>query len=133
MVRNRNLFHSNDINNDDRMRRKSEFHDLNLKLGEWIVANNLDKILSDKEIAIFKENNMSFYDLKLFGAMGKAYLLQFDMLVGMYKFKNMRGQFTLRNQIKTLKMEIFWKYGIDGSSMREREVDKEWRKQMYEI
>ena len=115
------------------MNKVSEFHDLNLKLGEWIVENNLDKILSDKEIAIFKENNMSFYDLKLFGAMGKAYLLQFDMLVGMYKFKNMRGQFTLRNQIKTLKMEIFWKYGIDGSSMREREVDKEWIKQMYEI
>ena len=115
------------------MNKVSEFHDLNLKLGEWIVENNLDEILSDEETVIFKENNMSFYDLKLFGAMGKAYLLQFDILIGMYKFKNMRGQFTLRNQIKTLKMEIFSKYGIDGSSMMEREVDKEWIKQMNKI
>jgi len=114
-----------------------EFRELNLKLGEWIVENNLDEILSDEETVIFKENNMSFYDLKLFGAMGKAYLLQFDILTRMYKFKNMRGQFTLRNQIKTLKMEIYSKYGVHyDRSVRKVVgvvVDKEWRKQMYKI
>ena len=115
------------------MNKVSEFHDLNLKLGEWIVENNLDEILSDEETVIFKENKMSFYDLKLFGAMGKAYLLQFDILIGMYKFKNMRGQFTLRNQIKTLKMEIFSKYGVSLLLGGVPEVDKEWRKQMNKI
>ena len=33
----------------------------------WVINNKLNKLLKPKEIKIFKERNMSFYDLKLFG------------------------------------------------------------------
>ena len=34
---------------------------------EWVIDNKLDKLLKPKEIKIFKEHNMGYNDLKLFG------------------------------------------------------------------
>jgi len=34
---------------------------------EWVVNNKLDTLLKPKEIKIFKEQNMHYKDLKLFG------------------------------------------------------------------
>ena len=33
----------------------------------WVINNKLDKLLKPKEVKIFKENNMGYNDLKLFG------------------------------------------------------------------
>ena len=33
----------------------------------WVIDNKLDKLLEPKEMKIFKERNMGYNDLKLFG------------------------------------------------------------------
>ena len=33
----------------------------------WVIDNKLDKLLKPKEVKIFKERNMGYNDLKLFG------------------------------------------------------------------
>ena len=33
----------------------------------WVIDNKLDKLLNPKEVKIFKERNMGYNDLKLFG------------------------------------------------------------------
>ena len=99
-----------------------EFRELNLRLGEWVVENRLDEILNHKETIIFKEHNMSFHDLKLFGVMGKAYIIQMDTLTRKMersRYNLSRKRFTLRNQIRTLKSEIFRNSGIM--------IDEEWK------
>ena len=52
-----------------------EFH-------RWVENTQLEKLLDKKGIVLFKENNMSFEDLKLFGVTEKADLLFYDYLEG---------------------------------------------------
>lgn len=92
----------------------------------WIVENKLEDLLSRKETTIFKEHNMSFHDLKLFGVMDKAYTLQFDTLMGKARTTGLKGRvgFALRNQIRSLKSDLYRNHGIKvgGLSLEESKV-----------
>lgn len=94
------------------IRIEMNYHDYKFEV--WVVENKLEDLLSRKETTIFKEHNMSFHDLKLFGVMGKAYTLQFHTLVEKYKKQATKGRvgFALRNQIKNLKSDLFRNHGI---------------------
>ena len=59
---------------------------------EWVVKNKLDKLLDQRDIKIFKEHNMSYKDLKLFGVGTEiSDLLLYDWTIAKRQEEVVRG------------------------------------------
>ena len=68
----------------------------------WVIDNKLDKLLEPKEVKIFKERNMGYNDLKLFGLSEEVT----DLLLYDFTIEKRKSLLEERDEIHNSKVDI---------------------------